>query len=276
MRSAGGECRVNYTRGNFTSIFGSDGPLVMQMYGIDEHFDCNDPYSSETTGAYSFMKSPVEAAPVSYVPTQTVPTQTVPTQTAYIYSGPVETIPTVSTLPTVEDSTPIVVYVPNEVSLVPSEVSIPSKLSNDVSEDSTDVFELSRQSAIADELRRTQRELELYKQHLRELEIVMAESLSAKTENNLFDPSLVYTVVSADTMDNIADTTDNIADTTDTTSIVAVDPDPELTNECPVCFEREVGKTLIPCGHCFCVQCDTGDNCPICRVVISHTHVIFL
>ena len=260
---------MNNTRRNFISVFGSDGPHVMQMYGICDHYNCL--YLDNT---YS-VKSPIESIPTVLAPTVLAPTvsaptalipstpiHNVPTQTAHIYSADIEKFPEIG------DSTPIVVYVPSELSPRQSYVD---------TEGAIDVFELSRQSEIVDKLRTTQRELESYKKYLRELEIVIAESLSIKEENN-----------------PIASTRVNICDNSMYTTCIepedklVVDPkhelanelanelDNELDNECPICFEREVGKTLIPCGHCFCVQCDTGTNCLICRMVIEHTHIIFL
>lgn len=41
---------------------------------------------------------------------------------------------------------------------------------------------------------------------------------------------------------------------------------------CPVCFDREVGVALVPCGHTYCVGCSEYDKytkCPQCRSVVT-------
>jgi hypothetical protein len=51
-----------------------------------------------------------------------------------------------------------------------------------------------------------------------------------------------------------------------------VGPDSLSKKLCPVCFDREIGVALIPCGHTYCVGCaeyDKYTKCPQCRSVVT-------
>ena len=40
--------------------------------------------------------------------------------------------------------------------------------------------------------------------------------------------------------------------------------------ECKICMEKVVNIMLIPCGHCFCLNCsNTFTHCPICRSLVE-------
>ena len=52
-----------------------------------------------------------------------------------------------------------------------------------------------------------------------------------------------------------------------------------LEIECPVCYEKRPGATLIPCGHIFCWDCCTHANlkqCPICKASPLFAQRLFL
>jgi len=47
---------------------------------------------------------------------------------------------------------------------------------------------------------------------------------------------------------------------------------------CPICFDREVGVALIPCGHTYCVGCADYDKyikCPQCRAIVTSNVKLF-
>ena len=46
--------------------------------------------------------------------------------------------------------------------------------------------------------------------------------------------------------------------------------------ECKICMEKLNKIMLVPCGHCFCLECSKSlDNCPICRTPISSINNIY-
>ncbi len=49
-------------------------------------------------------------------------------------------------------------------------------------------------------------------------------------------------------------------------------------NLCPVCFDNEVNKVLIPCGHTVCAECVTkiGRCCMSCRQPITSKYTVYL
>lgn len=49
----------------------------------------------------------------------------------------------------------------------------------------------------------------------------------------------------------------------------------ESTNpvECSICLEPMKGKTILDCGHTFCIKCTIShfrikNNCPLCRAIV--------
>ena len=46
------------------------------------------------------------------------------------------------------------------------------------------------------------------------------------------------------------------------------DPNDDVLNPCPVCFVREVGVAILPCGHTFCQDCAKKiiNTCFVCSV----------
>jgi len=47
---------------------------------------------------------------------------------------------------------------------------------------------------------------------------------------------------------------------------------------CPICFDREVGIALVPCGHTYCGGCAEYDKymkCPQCRAVVTSNVKLF-
>ena len=57
-----------------------------------------------------------------------------------------------------------------------------------------------------------------------------------------------------------------------------VKPDVCTKKLCPICFDREVGIALVPCGHTYCVGCAEYDKyikCPQCRVVVTNNVKLF-
>lgn len=48
-------------------------------------------------------------------------------------------------------------------------------------------------------------------------------------------------------------------------------------NVCTICLDRNIGKVMIPCGHCFCQFCaDVISHCGLCRRYIDRKIPIFL
>ena len=46
--------------------------------------------------------------------------------------------------------------------------------------------------------------------------------------------------------------------------------------ECKICMERLNKIMLVPCGHCFCLECSkTFNSCPICRSYIQSVNNIY-
>ena len=46
--------------------------------------------------------------------------------------------------------------------------------------------------------------------------------------------------------------------------------------ECKICMEKLNKIMLVPCGHCFCLECSKSlTNCPICRTSISRINNIY-
>lgn len=46
--------------------------------------------------------------------------------------------------------------------------------------------------------------------------------------------------------------------------------------ECKICMERLNKIMLVPCGHCFCLECSKNlKECPICRSSISSINNIY-
>lgn len=46
--------------------------------------------------------------------------------------------------------------------------------------------------------------------------------------------------------------------------------------ECKICMERLNKIMLVPCGHCFCLECSRNlKECPICRSSISSINNIY-
>jgi hypothetical protein len=48
---------------------------------------------------------------------------------------------------------------------------------------------------------------------------------------------------------------------------------------CKICMTNKVNMVYIPCGHCFCSDCDRrkpGNNCAICRTPIQSTQTFFI
>ena len=46
--------------------------------------------------------------------------------------------------------------------------------------------------------------------------------------------------------------------------------------ECKICMERLNKIMLVPCGHCFCLDCSKNlKECPICRSSISSINNIY-
>ena len=46
---------------------------------------------------------------------------------------------------------------------------------------------------------------------------------------------------------------------------------------CGICFSNQIDTTLIPCGHCYCIDCiKSSKECFYCRKSISTMHKIFL
>jgi len=57
-----------------------------------------------------------------------------------------------------------------------------------------------------------------------------------------------------------------------------VKPDVCTKKLCPICFDREVGVALIPCGHTYCVGCADYDKyikCPQCRSIVTSNVKLF-
>jgi hypothetical protein len=57
-----------------------------------------------------------------------------------------------------------------------------------------------------------------------------------------------------------------------------VKPDICTKKLCPICFDREVGVALIPCGHTYCVGCADYDKyikCPQCRAIVTSNVKLF-
>jgi predicted transcriptional regulator len=55
-----------------------------------------------------------------------------------------------------------------------------------------------------------------------------------------------------------------------------VKPEDITKKMCPICFDREVGMAMVPCGHTFCqgcsntaIQTEYRSKCPQCRQTIS-------
>ena len=46
--------------------------------------------------------------------------------------------------------------------------------------------------------------------------------------------------------------------------------------ECKICMEKLNKIMLVPCGHCFCLECSRNlKECPICRSTISSINNIY-
>ena len=48
---------------------------------------------------------------------------------------------------------------------------------------------------------------------------------------------------------------------------------------CKICMTNKVNMVYIPCGHCFCSECDNRNTkrlCPICRKSINSTQKFYI
>lgn len=213
-------------RAPYDRYFGADGPILMEMYGFT-----NDILYPAICTPYSEYNNCADSDSIQSICARNVSCNV---------SGTVNTEPTANE---VREPTTNEVREPRE----PIVINDPTL---------EDVFEMSRNTAVSDELARTKRKLDMYKKYLRELEMVMIESMSAKQ------------TVSPQTV------------SPQTVSPQTVSPqtpvEPELNNECPICMDSEISVTLIPCGHCFCKLCSQCQQCPQCRSSVERIHVIYL